>query len=932
MLLALAVVVLVVIVSVGALRAHGTDAFNRWVGWATVAAVPLAALGILLLIWEKISRKVDKKPSSSPSPSERRSDTTGDDVVEDAGAGEAVDATYEDMYRRPVQSGWREYMQQVHDITPREGLIGRDDELSRMAAFCAGNQPYWWWRADAWTGKSAIMSWFALHPPPGVTPVSFFVTARYVSQDDSTAFVTAVLGQLEELTGDIHPAPSGQDAHRRLLLLLNQATQLFAARGQQLILVVDGLDEDTGIDAGLPSIASLLPKHCEDGLKVIIASRPNPPIPADVAPDHPLREPAYVHVLGRSEHAQVIRETAELELRKLLTGPKSQRDLLGLVTSAGGGLTRSDLEELTGLAPFEVSETLRGVTGRTFTIRAGGWRTSADETSRVYLMAHETLQAQAVASLGERQLSIYRDQLHRWAESYRMAGWPARTPVYLLRGYFRMLRASRDAARLITCATDAARHDRMLSISGGDAASLIEIATAQEFILTLEDLDLVAMARLALHRDDIVARNHYIPSLLPIIWVLLGDPDRAENLAQSLGDVVEQSRALAAISGALARAGMLQRADKMARSVIDPVKRAESLAIVVRGVAAAGLNQWAEATAEAAEKAAMATTDPAQRAHAMKAVAGALARAGLFSQAERVASLVEAPARRSEALAVIAGALARAGLLDKAEEAAESAQTAARTAPNIGPRADALIILLETVADAGMSQRAASVATAAEAVANTVTDPSQRVRILGDFARALRAAGMNERAECSANASTEAALTIVDTGRRAEMLAASAGALAFVGLHEQAENSAEAARETAQALNDAGAGRRSEALAAVARALARGGLHEQAESVAGSVGIPARQAEALAAVARAQAEAGLRDRAAVTAAAAATAARSVMDHIWRAHVQTVIVGELLRGGLHEQAESVRRLGGHPRSPGRSTRRCSEGSSRGRPAR
>jgi hypothetical protein len=53
-LLALAVLALAVTVSVGALRAHGAAEFSRWVGWATVAAVPLAAAGVLLLLWDKI--------------------------------------------------------------------------------------------------------------------------------------------------------------------------------------------------------------------------------------------------------------------------------------------------------------------------------------------------------------------------------------------------------------------------------------------------------------------------------------------------------------------------------------------------------------------------------------------------------------------------------------------------------------------------------------------------------------------------------------------------------------------------------------------------------------------------------------------------------------------------------------------------------------
>lgn len=59
-LLALAVLAVAVIVPVGALRAHGTGAFNRWVGFATVAAVPLAACALILMFWNKITASVTR--------------------------------------------------------------------------------------------------------------------------------------------------------------------------------------------------------------------------------------------------------------------------------------------------------------------------------------------------------------------------------------------------------------------------------------------------------------------------------------------------------------------------------------------------------------------------------------------------------------------------------------------------------------------------------------------------------------------------------------------------------------------------------------------------------------------------------------------------------------------------------------------------------
>jgi hypothetical protein len=55
-LLGLAVLAVAVIVLVGALRAHGVEDFNRWVGWATVAAVPVAAVGVVLVLWDKIAK------------------------------------------------------------------------------------------------------------------------------------------------------------------------------------------------------------------------------------------------------------------------------------------------------------------------------------------------------------------------------------------------------------------------------------------------------------------------------------------------------------------------------------------------------------------------------------------------------------------------------------------------------------------------------------------------------------------------------------------------------------------------------------------------------------------------------------------------------------------------------------------------------------
>lgn len=53
-LVALGMVMLAVVVTAGAFRARTDDAFNRWVGWATIWALVVAAVGVLLVIWDKV--------------------------------------------------------------------------------------------------------------------------------------------------------------------------------------------------------------------------------------------------------------------------------------------------------------------------------------------------------------------------------------------------------------------------------------------------------------------------------------------------------------------------------------------------------------------------------------------------------------------------------------------------------------------------------------------------------------------------------------------------------------------------------------------------------------------------------------------------------------------------------------------------------------
>jgi len=175
------------------------------------------------------------------------------------------------------------------------------------------------------------MSWLVLHPPPGTWVISFFVTAARASQADSTAFTANLLDQLGAVTGDqVDPAaPLGvQDGWRRKLL--EKAAAQAAKAGRRLLLVVDGLDEDCGSKpgSGLSSIAACLPKHPPDGLRVIVSSRPDPPLPDDVDPGHPLHR-CRIRQLDVSPHATEVMRLAQRELDEILAADKNRHDSLG---------------------------------------------------------------------------------------------------------------------------------------------------------------------------------------------------------------------------------------------------------------------------------------------------------------------------------------------------------------------------------------------------------------------------------------------------------------------------------------------------------------------------------------------------------------------------------------------------------------------------
>ncbi|MGY0057069.1 trypsin-like peptidase domain-containing protein [Streptomyces sp. LZ34] len=509
-----------------------------------------------------------------------------------------------------IKAGYEALLQ---DIAPVQ-LVGRRDELRELMEFCAGPEPYHWIQGRPWAGKTALVSSFALHPPRGVVPVSFFITSRLAGQADSTAYTEALVHQLAALVGrepSAHASPAIRDGERRALLA--EAAERVAEDGGTLLLVVDGLDEDhSARNPGAlgPSIASLLPDRLPTGVRVLVTSRPNPDLPLDVKHGHPLRRCA-VKTLSSTEAVTDLEHEAKFELSRALEGDDLEKEIVGLLAAARGSLRTEDLRELSGRKVYEVRQRVNGVFGRILRVRGDSAREFDD---RGYLFAHETLFAAAVELLGP-DVGPYRERLHGWAKEYRELGWPEETPPYLLRQYGRMVLGHGDLERAVDLAADVRRHDRMSEVTGSDAAGLAELDAVRSSVRRRAPDDLGCLAALAAAEGLMVRRNIALPSNVPRVMARLGRLGRAEGLARSIPDPYHRAVALAGVARAMAddddpRAIDLARdAERLARQLGADTAEKGSEHFARRVVkdaavaaAAAGAGEWALARAESLQQ------------------------------------------------------------------------------------------------------------------------------------------------------------------------------------------------------------------------------------------------------------------------------------------------------------------------------------------
>ncbi|MEV4514006.1 hypothetical protein AB0K00_34235 [Dactylosporangium sp. NPDC049525] len=432
--------------------------------------------------------------------------------------------------------------------------------------------------------------------------------------------------------------------------------------------------------------------------------------------------------------------------------------------------------------------------------------------------------------------------MHARAGSYRDRGWPDDTPEDLLQGYFELLHRTNDLERMVVCATDSDRHRRLREHTGGIGAALTETTATQQLLLGQHPVDLGPIARVAVHREALLASRPYLPASIPAMWLRLGNVDRAEAIICAGRRAEPMPADLAKLAGVMAETGRPDRAKAMiaeavagAWAVTDRDRRRN--AVLEVAAAAVGLVDQAEVDALFAEAERLSTLEQwpvsqvSSLAHAARvaADAGCLDRArGMIRRARSFADAIPETISRPGALSSIAFALATVGDLDEAEAIARGIEPA----DDWNAQA-ALYYVARAAARSGETDRAAALAARIDGYFGEMA--------LAEVAGATAAGGDPLQAG-------DIARSVPDADQRAQALADVAHELIGVG---DLESATALLDEAVTALGPSGA-----AVKDVGVALARAGRAGSGVALICAMPRARDRAEALAGVARAVAEAG----------------------------------------------------------------------------
>ena len=804
-----------------------------------------------------------------------------------------------------------DHLEVVRDLAP-DPLEDRERELVELKSFVHGAQDTWYaMEAGMISGKTALMSSFALNPPSDVHVVSFFIRRMGGDGNDWRSFSFVAGAQLAEILGDEYTErvsePASQNTEFRQLLRRAATACQSGKNPRPLVLVIDGVDEDSYYerpdDAAAKSILSLLPRHLPEGVKLVTASRPNPRMPEDIVCNSS-------RVIASLKPSPIAQE--KINQKDIETFFKSDLavDIGAFLAACGGSLTVDELRQLIArrrgldnVPSRDVKACVDHSPGRMLMRVNVGF---GDLEIPSYTLGHDAVLRAVLRELSpdlfggdegvgdeawwaesrERVLLPYYRDVRGWVRKCADRGWGCNTPNYLLsESCFQLMfgddkcdgssvKIVLDRDRYNEVWRRSERKSLVLRMIDRESFKVVGESRAEipEGVMTF----LYGVAEL---RKLVARASTYTPGL-PKLYVLYFNltPEAVLDMVLSIDSPKSRLNALVETMKAAVECGRVRVFlpflpvvleslascrdfnDKVLRLLVDVLVYIGSAVndSEVNGFESFDLGRWVNGIQVYAHRGGgfLSLSPSLKGADEVSEDSRMIAP---FCHAEEVAERIEEPQGRARALAEVAAALAQVGETDRARQVADNAASTAERIEKPWLRAWALAEVAAALAQVGETDRARQVADNAASTAERIEEPQGRAWALAEVAAALAQVGETDWARQVADNAASTAERIEKPWLRAQVLAEVAEALARAGHADEALAAAERIEEPQG---------RARVLAEVAGALARAGETDRARQVADNAAStaerieePQERAQVLAEVAAALARAGHADEA-----------------------------------------------------------------------
>ena len=308
-----------------------------------------------------------------------------------------------------------------------------DDVMDDILGFCSDEAPdqiAWLGSGEAFAGKSALLSEFFMQRlGSGMPVIGFFTQTSSLAASPSDACLSALSGQLRLLGGTINSADTGFSATILLCMLLADVLDRLA-EDSQLVMVVDGLDEDPINTVGriCRETVDWLTDAQRRRLRLVVTVRAN----RLESVDQGLLNMCGKHVIMRTEHVSQLREVASQEVLSLYADGGLARQVLGVLAVCHPyAIPVAELAQCLGESPAMVSRVAEGGMGRSV-VFVDQHLAPLESPTRAIVMAHQALAAEGLACFPS-EADAWRPLLN-WADRNLDSPHPE-SPTFLIDGY-----------------------------------------------------------------------------------------------------------------------------------------------------------------------------------------------------------------------------------------------------------------------------------------------------------------------------------------------------------------------------------------------------------------------------------------------------------------------------------------------------------------